>query len=103
MSGKGTDVLAEQAPELDRMLEQAHREDTSHLVLHGTVVPTDRCAEKTTSVKGERIDLRYSGKAHVHGANLQGLMVLRPGFCAGFDPRKNTEYGSTEEVQRLAS
>lgn len=73
-TGEGTDVLAEQAPELDRMLEQAHREETAHLVLDGTVIPTDRCTEKTTSVKGERIDLWYSGKAGVHGGNLQGLM-----------------------------
>ena len=40
----------------------------------GTVIPADRCLEKTTSVEGEQIDLWYSGKAHHHGGNLQGVM-----------------------------
>ena len=36
----------------------------------------DRCPEKTTSVKGEVIDVWYSGKARRHGGNVQA--VFRP-------------------------
>nr|WP_255342620.1 transposase family protein [Nocardia sp. CNY236] len=33
----------------------------------------DRSSEKITSVKGEQIDLWYSGKAHTFGGNIQAL------------------------------
>ncbi|MGS2647800.1 transposase family protein [Streptosporangium sp. G12] len=38
-----------------------------------TLLPMDRCAEQTTSVKGEQIDRWYSGKAHHHAGNVQAL------------------------------
>ncbi|MFC7641653.1 transposase family protein [Streptosporangium lutulentum] len=41
--------------------------------MDGTVIATDRCAEKTISVKGEPIDLWYSGKTRHHGGNIQAL------------------------------
>ncbi len=41
----------------------------------GKVVACDRCRTKTRSVKGESIDLRYSGKAHHHGANVQAVSL----------------------------
>ncbi|WP_329090405.1 hypothetical protein [Streptosporangium sp. NBC_01469] len=47
--------------------------DAPEIGVELTVIATDRCAEKTISVKGEPIDLRYSGKAHHHGGNIQAL------------------------------
>jgi hypothetical protein len=41
--------------------------------LDGKVFSADRCDEKTTSVKGNLIDLWFSGKAHEHGGNIQAL------------------------------
>ena len=67
-------LLADQAPELHHALHDAHARGVPHLVLDGTVIGTDRCLEKTMSVKGKSIDLWYSGKAHHHGGNLQGVM-----------------------------
>ena len=47
------------------------------MILDGKIIAADRCREKTISVKGEVIDLWYSGKAHCHGGNVQA--VPRPG------------------------
>lgn len=71
---EATAVLADQAPELHHALHDAHARGVPHLVLDGTVIPADRCSAKTMSVKGKSIDLWYSGKAHHHGGNLQGVM-----------------------------
>jgi hypothetical protein len=43
------------------------------VILDGTVIPADRCREKTLTVRGEAIDLGYSGKAHTHGGNIQAV------------------------------
>ena len=66
-------VLAEQAPDLHRALERARDEGLPHVILDGTVIPCDRCKEPTLSVKGEVIDVWYSGKAHCHGGNIQAV------------------------------
>jgi hypothetical protein len=71
---EATQVLADQAPDLDHALNNAHEAGVSRLVLDGTVIGTDRCLEKTSSVKGKSIDLWYSGKARRHGGNVQGVM-----------------------------
>lgn len=68
-------VLADQAPDLHQALERARQEGFSHVILDGTVIPADRCREKTLSVRGEAIDLWYSGKAHVHGGNIQAVIA----------------------------
>ena len=47
------------------------------MILDGTIIEADRCREPVISVKGEVIDLWYSGKAHRHGGNIQA--VLTPG------------------------
>jgi hypothetical protein len=52
---------------LNSYLERAKDQGFSHVILDGTVVPCDRCKEPAVSVKGEVIDLWYSGKAHTHG------------------------------------
>ena len=41
------------------------------MILDGKIIPADRCNEKTIGVKGQVIDLWYSGKAHRHGGNIQ--------------------------------
>ncbi|HEV8278977.1 MAG TPA: transposase family protein [Streptosporangiaceae bacterium] len=70
-------VLAGQAPELSAALERAKDQGFSHVILDGTVIACDRCKEPAVSVKGEVIDLWYSGKAHTHGGNIQA--VIAPG------------------------
>ena len=71
---EATAVLADQASDLHHTLQQAHEAGVPHLVPDGTVIATDRCLAKTTSVKGKSIDLWYSGKARHHGGNVQGIM-----------------------------
>lgn len=66
-------VLAEHAPDLHDALRRAKDEGMAHVILDGKVFSADRYAEKTISVKGEPIDLWYSGKAHEHGGNIQAL------------------------------
>jgi DDE superfamily endonuclease len=81
-------VLAQEAPELREALERAQEEGLPHAILDGTIIPADRCSEKTVSVKGEVIDLWYSGKAHCHGGNVQA--VFAPGgfplWVSGAEP-----------------
>ena len=81
-------VLAEQAPDLRAALNRARDEGFAHVILDGKVIPCDRCKEPARSVKGEVIDLWYSGKAHSHGGNIQA--VLAPGgfplWVSGVEP-----------------
>jgi hypothetical protein len=67
------EVLASQAPDLHQALERAKDTGFSHVILDGKIIPADRCKEKTISVKGQVIDLWYSGKAHTHGGNIQAV------------------------------
>jgi hypothetical protein len=57
-------VLAEQAPDLHSALRRAKNEGMTYVILDGKIFSADRRGETTTSVKGEQIDLWYSGKAH---------------------------------------
>jgi hypothetical protein len=68
-------VLAQQAPGLRQALERAKGEGLAHVILDGKVIPCDRCKEPSVSVKGEVIDLWYSGKAHTHGGNIQAVLA----------------------------
>jgi DDE superfamily endonuclease len=68
-------VLAGQAPELREALERAKDQGFSHVILDGKIIPCNRCKEPTLSVKGEVIDLWYSGKAHAHGGNVQAVLA----------------------------
>jgi hypothetical protein len=70
---EGIEVLAAQAPDLPEALDRAHAEGLAYVILDGTLIPIDRCAEQTLSVKGEPIDAWYAGKAHRHAGNLQAL------------------------------
>ena len=64
------------------------------MILDGTVTPGDRCREKTLSVRGEVIDVWYSGKAHVHGGNIQAVMAP-DGFPLWVSP---AEPGSVHDI-----
>jgi len=68
-------VLAGQAPGLAEALERAREEGLAHVILDGTVITYDRCKQPALSVKGEVIDLWYSGKAHAHGGNVQAVLA----------------------------
>jgi hypothetical protein len=68
-------VLAEQAPDLREALERAKDKGFSHLILDGKIIPCDRCKAPAVSVRGEVIDLWYSGKAHAHGGNVQAVLA----------------------------
>jgi len=74
---EGIDVLAARAPDLREALEQAVEDGLAYLILDGKVAAAGRCLLKTTSRKGEAIDLWYSGKTHDFGGNIQAI----------FDPR----------------
>jgi hypothetical protein len=66
-------VLAGQAPDLHQALQRAHDGGVAHVILDGKIIPYDRCKEPAISVKGQLIDLWYSGKAHTHGGNIQAV------------------------------
>jgi hypothetical protein len=68
-------VLAGEAPELGEALKRARDQGFPHVILDGKVIPCDRCNEPAVSVKGEVIDLWYSGKAHTHGGNIQAVFA----------------------------
>ena len=67
------EVLAAKAPTLRHALEKARELRLPYLILDGTIVAADRCAEKKTSRKGREIDRWYPGKAHHSGGNVQAL------------------------------
>jgi hypothetical protein len=67
-------VLAAQAPDLHDALAEVAEQGWSHVVLDGKLIRTDRCAETTTSVKGETINAWYSGKHRAPGGNVQAVM-----------------------------
>ena len=73
---EGVKVLAEQVPDLHEALQEVAEQGWSHVVLDGTVIRSDRCAQTTTSVKGETINSWYSGKHRTPGGNVQA--VTRP-------------------------
>jgi len=58
---------------LAEQLERALAEGAPYLILDGKIVDADRCREKTTSRKGNTIDLWHAGKIHDFGGNIQAL------------------------------
>ncbi len=61
---EAVEVLAARAPSLREALEKAAEQGLPYLILDGTLISCDRCADKKTSRKGKEIDKWYSGKAH---------------------------------------
>jgi hypothetical protein len=70
---EAAEVLAAKAPSLREALEKAAEQRLPYLILDGTLISSDRCADKKTSRKGKEIDKWYSGKAHHAGGNVQAL------------------------------
>ncbi|MFC0039521.1 transposase family protein [Actinomadura rayongensis] len=70
---EGVDILADQAPDLHDALDRARADGHTHLIMDGTLLSADRNAEQTLSVKGEPIDLWYSGKTHHPAGSVQAL------------------------------
>ena len=60
-SDEGIAVLAAPGPDLHKALRRAHADGLPHVILDGKLFDCDRCRE-AASVKGEVIDLWYSGK-----------------------------------------
>jgi hypothetical protein len=87
-------VLAAEAPELPEALARAMADGLAFVILDGKIIPADRCREKTTSVKGESVDLWYSGKAHRHGGNIQAV-ASPTGFPLWVSP---AEPGSVHDI-----
>src|SRR3954463_7954215 len=65
---EGIDALAAHAPDLHQGLEAAKAAGWPHVVLHGTLIRTDRCRVKNPDTGH---DLWFSGKHHVHGGTVQ--------------------------------
>jgi hypothetical protein len=105
-------VLAEHAPDLREALERAKDEGFSHLILDGKIIPCDRCKEPAVSVRGEVIDLWYSGKAHAHGGNVQAVLApdgfplwvsrADPARCTTSPPPAPMPYPRSTRPQRPA-
>jgi DDE superfamily endonuclease len=70
---EAVEVLAATAPTLREALDKAVEQGLPYLILDGTLVSSDRCAEKKTSKRGKEIDTWYSGKAHAPAGNVQAL------------------------------
>jgi hypothetical protein len=70
---EAVEVLAAKAPTLHEVLEKAIEQGLPYLILNGTLISSDRCADKKTSKKGREIDKWYSGKAHEPAGNVQAL------------------------------
>ena len=80
------EVLAAKAPTLREALDRAAEQELPYLILDGTLISSDRCADKKTSKKGREIDKWYSGKAHEAAGNVQALAAppssnRRSGSC----------------------
>jgi DDE superfamily endonuclease len=74
---EAVEVLAAKAPTLRQALDKAVERGLPYLILDGTLISSDRCADKKTSRKGKEIDKWYSGKAHEPAGNVQALATPR--------------------------
>jgi hypothetical protein len=72
-------VLAAEAPKLREALERAKDAGFSHVILDAKIIVCDQCKKPALSVKGEVIDLWYSGKAWArpNAGKLAGNQALR--------------------------
>ena len=67
------EVLRALAPTLHDTLEKVAEQGLPYLILDGTLIACDRCADKKTSEKGTEIGKCYPGKAHHHAGLVQAL------------------------------
>ena len=70
-------ALAGQAPDLHQVLTDRHTRGDTHLILDGSLIPSDRVAATTIKTKGRNrgrtVHLWYSGKHRAFGGNIQFL------------------------------
>ena len=84
------DVIADRLPDLHEVLERGLAEGWAYLCLDGTLLSTDRCAERSEAGH----DVYYSGKHKRHGANVQ-VLTDPTGYPVWVSP---TEPGSTHDI-----
>jgi hypothetical protein len=87
---EAAEVIAEQAPDLHEVLEQARGEQWSHVSVDGTLIEIDRVGERTE--QGHH--LWYSGKHRRQGGNVQIVADPR-GFPVWSSP---VEPGSVHDL-----
>jgi hypothetical protein len=76
--GEVVAVLAARAPDLRDALERASKDGLSHVILDGKIIACDRCKEPAISVKGEVIDLWYSGNRTADLADMEAALAAHP-------------------------
>ena len=93
-------VLAARAPSLHEALDKAVEQGLPYLILDGTLISSDRCADKKTSKKGKEIDKWYSGKAHEPAGNVQALAAPGgvPLWVSGVPPGSTHDLTAAREL-----
>jgi hypothetical protein len=97
---EAVEVLAAKAPTLRAALDRAAGQGLPYLILDGTLISSDRCADKKTSKKGKEIDKWYSGKAHEPAGNVQALTAPRgvPLWVSGALPGSTHDLTAAREL-----
>lgn len=85
------DVIADHAPDLADVLDQAIEEEWGYVCLDGTLIPIDNC---TTINPKSGHDLWFSGKHKRHGGNVQ-VLCDPSGYPVWVGP---VEPGSTHDI-----
>jgi hypothetical protein len=79
-------ALAAQAPDLQQVQRQRRAAGDTHVILDGSLFPSDRVAETTVKTKGKNrgatVYLWYSGKHRAFGGNIQ-FLASTDGFRCG--------------------
>jgi len=97
---EAVEVLAAKAPSLREALDRAAEDGLPYLILDGTLISSDRCADKKTSKKGKQIDKWYSGKAHEPAGNVQALAAPGgvPLWVSGVRPGSTHDLTAAREL-----
>jgi hypothetical protein len=107
---EAVDVLAAKAPTLREALERAVEQGLPYLILDGTLIASDRCADKKTTGKGRRLegpwDPRPSGPpagppsypdakiATANGASRRSAPAINPDESSELGARLSTARGN---------
>jgi hypothetical protein len=101
-----TEVLAARAPGLREALERAVAEGTPFVILDGKLFRSDRCKERTLSVRDKKeIHAWYSGKKKAFGGNVQAVFYPdgRPMWLSGAQPGHVNDLGTARDGGVLAT
>ena len=71
-------MLAARAPDLREALERACKDGFSNVILDEKIIACDRCKEPAISVKGEVVDLWYSGNQTVYLPDKEAALAAHP-------------------------